>query len=64
MVICSRDACLAYAAVLASGRLEELASGACVAWVVQYPVVWIVAHLFGMVGRVDVSLVVLLRTEV
>ena len=64
MVVCSRDACLAYAAVLASGGLEELASGACIAWVVQDPVIRIVAHLFSMVERVDVCLVVFLRTQV
>jgi hypothetical protein len=49
--------------MLTSGRLQELASAARVARVVQYPVVRVVAHLFGMVECGNVCCAVSRRTQ-
>jgi len=64
MVVHSGDACLADAAVLAPRWLQELASRARVAWVVQHPVIRVVPHLVCVVQRVDIRLVIALGTEV
>jgi len=64
MMVHSRDTCLADTAVLAPSWLQELASRANVARVVQHPIVRIVPHLLGMIQRVDVRLMVSLRTQI
>jgi hypothetical protein len=64
MVVHPRDTSLAYAAVLASRRLQEIARRACIPRIVQHPVVWVMSHLVRMVEIVDVRLAVPLRAEI
>jgi hypothetical protein len=64
MVVCSRHASFANATVLASSRLQKFACCACIAGVVEYAIVRVVAHLFRMVEGGDVSFGISCRAQI